>query len=104
LAFAVLSALCGLSTSLGMLVAAAWRWVCGGPIMPLAQTLMLRLLPPEKQVLGTVIWAMTTLIGPIVGPVLGGTVRQCCWLRSSSSACRWRGGRPDADGAAARAR
>jgi DHA2 family multidrug resistance protein len=42
--------------------------------MPLAQTLMLRLLPPEKQVLGTVIWAMTTLVGPIVGPVLGGTL------------------------------
>lgn len=75
LAFAGLSALCGMSTSLGMLVACRVALgLCGGPIMPLAQTLMMRLLPPEKQVLGTVIWAMTTLIGPIVGPVLGGTL------------------------------
>jgi DHA2 family multidrug resistance protein len=50
-----------------------------GPIMPLAQTLMLRLLPPEKQVLGTVIWAMTTLVGPIVGRCWADFVRQC-WL------------------------
>jgi len=75
LGFAVLSLLCGLSMSLGMLVACRVALgLCGGPIMPLAQTLMMRILPPEKQVLGTVIWAMTTLIGPIVGPVLGGTL------------------------------
>ncbi|NBC36971.1 DHA2 family efflux MFS transporter permease subunit [Novosphingobium sp. FSY-8] len=74
-AFGVFSLLCGLSTSLGMLV--GFRVVlglCGGPIMPLAQTLLMRLLPPEKQTLGTVMWAMTTLIGPIIGPVLGGTL------------------------------
>lgn len=75
LAFAVFSALCGLSTSLSMLVGCrVVLGLCGGPIMPLAQTLLMRLLPPEKHVLGTVIWAMTTLIGPIVGPVLGGTL------------------------------
>jgi DHA2 family multidrug resistance protein len=73
--FAVLSLLCGLSTSLGMLIACRiGLGLCGGPIMPLAQTLLLRLLPPEKQTLGTVIYAMTTLIGPAAGPVLGGTL------------------------------
>jgi DHA2 family multidrug resistance protein len=71
--FAALSLLCGLSTSLGMLIACRiGLGLCGGPIMPLAQTLILRLLPPEKQTLGTVIYAMTTLIGPAAGPVLGG--------------------------------
>ena len=74
-AFGLFSLLCGLSTSLGMLVACRVALgLCGGPIMPLAQTLLMRLLPPEKQTLGTVMWAMTTLIGPIVGPVLGGTL------------------------------
>jgi len=73
LAFAALSLLCGLSGSLGMLVVCRiLLGLCGGPIMPLAQTLLMRILPPEKQTLGTVIWAMTTLVGPIVGPVLGG--------------------------------
>ena len=75
LGFAFLSLMCGLSISLGMLVMCrVLLGLCGGPIMPLAQTLLMRLLPPEKQTLGTVIWAMTTLIGPIVGPVLGGTL------------------------------
>jgi DHA2 family multidrug resistance protein len=71
--FAVLSALCGLSSSLGMLIGCrVLLGLCGGPIMPLAQTMLLRILPPDKQMLGTIMWAMTTLIGPVVGPVLGG--------------------------------
>jgi DHA2 family multidrug resistance protein len=75
LGFAAMSLLCGLSSSLGMLVGCrVLLGLCGGPIMPLSQTLMARLLPPEKRTLGTVIWAMTTVVGPIVGPVLGGTL------------------------------
>lgn len=71
--FAVLSALCGMSSSLGMLIGCrVLLGLCGGPIMPLAQTMLLRILPPDKQMLGTIMWAMTTLIGPVVGPVLGG--------------------------------
>jgi len=71
--FAALSLICGLSNSLGMLIMCrVGLGLCGGPIMPLAQTLILRLLPPEKKTLGTVIYAMTTLIGPAAGPVLGG--------------------------------
>ncbi|HWU02094.1 MAG TPA: DHA2 family efflux MFS transporter permease subunit, partial [Novosphingobium sp.] len=73
--FAVLSLLCGLSQSLPMLIVCrVLLGLCGGPIMPLAQTLLMRILPPEKQTMGTVMWAMTTLVGPIVGPVLGGTL------------------------------
>src|SRR4030095_12122080 len=43
----------------------------GGPIMPLSQMLLLRIFPKEKATLATVIWAMTTLIGPVSGPLLG---------------------------------
>lgn len=75
LGFAALSLLCGLSNSLSMLVGCrVLLGLCGGPIMPLAQTLMLQLLPPEKKTLGTTIWAMTTLIGPVVGPITGGVL------------------------------
>jgi MFS transporter, DHA2 family, multidrug resistance protein len=46
----------------------------GGPIMPLSQMLLLRVFPKEKATLATVIWAMTTLIGPVAGPILGGII------------------------------
>jgi DHA2 family multidrug resistance protein len=73
--FALASLLCAWSTSLGMLVAARIvQGLCGGPIMPLSQTLLLQSYPPEKsgQALGG--WAMTTLLAPIAGPVLGGWI------------------------------
>src|SRR6187402_2354038 len=41
--FAMFSMLCGVSVSLGMLVAArVGQGLCGGPIMPITQTLLLR--------------------------------------------------------------
>jgi DHA2 family multidrug resistance protein len=46
----------------------------GGPIMPLSQMLLLRIFPKEKATLATVIWAMTTLVGPVAGPILGGII------------------------------
>src|SRR5258705_12873362 len=48
--------------------------VVGGRIMPLSQMLLLRIFPKEKATLATVIWAMTTLIGPVAGPILGGII------------------------------
>lgn len=75
LAFSVLSLLCGLSSSLGMLIGGrVLLGLFGGPIMPLSQMLLLRIFPPEKATLGTVLWAMTTLIGPVAGPILGGII------------------------------
>jgi len=75
LGFAVVSLLCGFSQSLGQLIAGrVLLGLVGGPIMPLSQTLLLRIFPPEKATIGTVIWAMTTLIGPIAGPILGGII------------------------------
>ncbi len=45
--FAVFSMLCGMSTSLAMLVICRLRRqeLCGGPLMPLTQTLLLRIFP-----------------------------------------------------------
>jgi len=64
--FALVSVLCGLSSSLGMLLASrVLLGLVGGPIMPLSQMLLLRVFPKEKATLGTVLWAMTTLIGPV---------------------------------------
>lgn len=71
--FGVFSILCGLSTSLGMLVVArVFQGLCGGPLMPLSQTLLLRIFPRDKAGAAIGLWSMTTLVAPVVGPILGG--------------------------------
>lgn len=75
LGFTIFSILCGISTSLEMLVfCRIGQGLFGGPIMPLSQTLLLRIFPPEKQSQAMGMWAMTTVVGPILGPILGGTI------------------------------
>ncbi len=46
--------------------------LCGGPLMPLSQTLMMRIFPKDKAHAAIGIWSMTTLVAPIMGPILGG--------------------------------
>ncbi|HTU10789.1 MAG TPA: DHA2 family efflux MFS transporter permease subunit [Allosphingosinicella sp.] len=71
--FAFFSAMCGLSSSLDMLVICrVLQGLCGGPMLPLSQTLLMRIFPKEKQGAAMGLWAMTTLTAPIFGPVLGG--------------------------------
>ncbi|WP_205412318.1 DHA2 family efflux MFS transporter permease subunit [Sphingomonas crusticola] len=73
--FGLFSILCGMSPTLGALVAARiGQGICGGPIMPLTQTLLLRVFPSEKRGQAMGLWAMTTVVAPIAGPVLGGTI------------------------------
>lgn len=73
--FGLFSLLCGLSPTLGMLVACRiGQGVCGGPIMPMSQTLMLRIFPPEARGRAMGLWAMTTLMGPALGPIVGGYI------------------------------
>ncbi|KAA5566117.1 MFS transporter, partial [Pseudomonas aeruginosa] len=48
--------------------------LCGGPLMPLSQTLLMRIFPQEKHAQAMGLWAMTTVVGPILGPILGGLI------------------------------
>ncbi|MGC3965460.1 MAG: DHA2 family efflux MFS transporter permease subunit [Rhodocyclaceae bacterium] len=71
--FGAFSAICGLSNSLGLLVVARiFQGFSGGPLMPLSQTLLMRIFPKEKAAAAIGIWSMTTLVAPVVGPILGG--------------------------------
>jgi DHA2 family multidrug resistance protein len=71
--FGLCSALCGLAPSLGFLVFfRVLQGICGGPIMPMSQTLMMRLFPPKQRAQMMGVWGMTTVVGPIAGPILGG--------------------------------
>lgn len=73
--FTVFSFLCGLATSLEMLVFfRIGQGLCGGPLMPLSQTLLMRIFPQEKHAQAMGLWAMTTVVGPILGPILGGLI------------------------------
>lgn len=75
MAFGVFSMLCGLSRSLDMLIAGrVLLGLAGGMIIPLSMTLLLRVFPPEQATLATIVWAMTTTVAPIAGPILGGII------------------------------
>jgi DHA2 family multidrug resistance protein len=71
--FGAFSLLCGMSTSLGMLLGMrVLQGMAGGPLLALSQTLLLRIFPKQQSMQAMGLWAMTTLLAPVVGPVLGG--------------------------------
>jgi DHA2 family multidrug resistance protein len=73
LLFGAFSLLCGVSTSLAMLLGMrVLQGMAGGPLLALSQTLLLRIFPKEQSMQAMGLWAMTTLLAPVVGPVLGG--------------------------------
>lgn len=73
--FGLFSFLCGTAPSLGALIAfRIGQGLAGGPIMPISQTLLLRIFPKDKHAMAMGIWSMTTITAPIFGPILGGTI------------------------------
>ena len=73
--FGVASLLCGMANSLGFLVfARILQGFAGGPLMPLSQTLLLRIFPPRMAPAAIGLWSMTTLIAPVLGPIVGGWI------------------------------
>ncbi len=73
--FGLFSALCGLAPSLGVLVVCrVLQGLAGGPMIPLSQTLLLRIFPKEQSGQALGLWAMTTVVAPIAGLILGGLI------------------------------
>lgn len=75
LLFVLASLLCGLAPNIGILIGA--RIVQGavaGPMIPLSQALLLSSYPPAKSGMALAFWGMTTLVAPIMGPLLGGWI------------------------------
>ena len=76
--FTVASALCGLSNSLGQIVGARLlQGVFGAALVPMSQMVLMDINPPEKQGSAMAVWGMGVMVGPILGPTLGG------WLTDS---------------------
>ena len=75
LLFVGVSMLCGLATSMPMLIACRiLQGAVSGPMAPMAQALLLRSFPPEKRGLSVAIWGMVIMVAPVLGPVLGGLI------------------------------
>ena len=75
LLFIVFSMICGLATSMPMLIAARlMQGLVSGPMMSVAQAILLRNYPVHLRGLALGLWAMVVIVAPILGPVLGGWI------------------------------
>jgi DHA2 family multidrug resistance protein len=71
--FTLASALCGSANSLIQLVLyRVLQGICGAALVPLSQSVLLRSNPPERHGRAMAIWGIGTMLGPIIGPALGG--------------------------------
>ena len=77
LLFTLASLLCGVSFSFPMLLAArVMQGAMGASMIPLAQTLLTSVYPPEKRGLALGLWSMTVVVAPIAGPLAGGWITE----------------------------
>src|SRR3982075_3807371 len=73
--FLVGSILCGTAHSLPALV--AWRVLQGfgaGALQPTEQAILRQTFPPKEQGMAMALFAMAVMLGPAIGPTLGGVI------------------------------
>jgi DHA2 family multidrug resistance protein len=81
--FTTASLLCGVATSMTMLVLArVLQGLGGGAMQPLSQAILLESFPPAKRGAATALFGIAIVVAPIIGPTLGG------WLTDNWS-WRW---------------
>src|ERR1700748_3402539 len=80
--FTAASMLCGIANSLVEIVLfRILQGTFGAALVPLSQTVLLNINPKERQGSAMAMWSVAVMVGPVLGPILGG------WL---SSAYTWR--------------
>jgi DHA2 family multidrug resistance protein len=71
--FTAASMLCGAAQSLTQIVVfRLLQGIFGAALVPLSQSTMLDIYPPEQRGSAMAIWGMGVMVGPILGPTLGG--------------------------------
>ncbi|MES3006503.1 MAG: DHA2 family efflux MFS transporter permease subunit [Pseudomonadota bacterium] len=71
--FTLASVLCGMATSIEQMVLfRVLQGCCGAALVPMAQATMLDINPKERHARAMAMWGMGVMIGPILGPTLGG--------------------------------
>ncbi|MBP8146485.1 MAG: DHA2 family efflux MFS transporter permease subunit, partial [Inhella sp.] len=75
LLFVISSWLCGLAPNIESLIFfRVLQGLVAGPLIPLSQTLILASYPRALAGTAMALWAMTTLVAPVLGPLLGGWI------------------------------
>jgi DHA2 family multidrug resistance protein len=83
IAFTVASVMCAMAQNLAeMVIFRAFQGVSGAFLVPIAQAILFDINPPAKHPRAMAMFGMGVMIGPILGPVLGG------WLTENYS-WRW---------------
>lgn len=78
--FTAFSVLCGISTTLPMMIVGrVGQGFTGGAMIPTAQTIIAQRLPPQQQPIGIAAFGVTAILGPVLGPLIGG------WLTENIS-------------------
>lgn len=73
--FSLTSLACGMSRHMESLVFfRALQGLSSGLIVPLSQTLLLRIFPPHKHGTAIGLWSIASTIAPVLGPILGGFI------------------------------
>src|SRR3954465_12153279 len=81
--FVLASALCGISQNLSQIVIfRLLQGVFGAALVPLSQAIMADAYPPHERGKAMAIWGLGVMVGPVLGPTLGG------WLTEVAS-WRW---------------
>jgi DHA2 family multidrug resistance protein len=81
--FTLASLLCAVANNLSMLVLArAIQGISGAGLIPLSQATLLDINPPENHAKAMAIYGLGSMLGPLIGPTLGG------WLTDTYS-WRW---------------
>jgi len=74
------SILCGIATDLTtMIMGRTGQGFMGGILIPTAMTIVAKRLPPHQQSIGMALFGMTVILGPVLGPLIGG------WLTENLS-------------------
>jgi DHA2 family multidrug resistance protein len=73
--FVIASFLCALAPNIGLLILfRVMQGAVAGPMIPLSQALLLSSYPKARSGTALSMWGITTLVAPVVGPVLGGWI------------------------------
>jgi DHA2 family multidrug resistance protein len=71
--FTVASMLCGMAQSLVQIVLfRILQGMFGAALVPLSQSVLLDIYPKERQGFAMAMWGIAVMVGPVLGPVLGG--------------------------------
>ncbi len=71
--FLITSFLCGISQSMGELVVfRTLQGLAAAPLFPMSQVLLMQIFPAHRRSMALSLLGMVAVVGPIVGPILGG--------------------------------